>query len=115
MTKRKYQRNKALYSKKKIWLVQVYLKERNKTDLELMREGKWNLVYVVDDSMGRAIKKAVHHFGRRTGIRYLKLGKYWNRSSLRISCRRACKIEIVNARAGMGLEGGVIKYPLEVI
>lgn len=65
MGKRKYTRDKALYSNKKIWLVQVYEKERNKTDLELMKKGKWILVYVVDDSMGRAIKKAIHHFGRK--------------------------------------------------
>ena len=98
------QRDKAFYSNKKIWFIMVYKKEEDKTEMEIIKEGKWVSVYVVDDSMGRAIKKAVHYFGRITGIKTLKIEEYFKTELLRITVRRATKMEISNVRAGMGLK-----------
>lgn len=101
MGKRRWQIEKALYNNKKIWAIQVRIKEHLKTEQETYREGKWIIVYVVDNSMARAIQKAVYYFGRKTGIKYLKMKKHYERDSLSISCRRATKIELVNVRAGI--------------
>jgi len=115
MSKRKYTRNKALYSNKKIWYVHIRIKEHLKTDEETIKEGKWIAIYVVDNSMARAIQKAVYYHGRQTGIKYLRMKKYYERDILHISCRRASKIEIVNARAGLGLKDNRDNEYLEVI
>ncbi len=115
MSNKKMQRNKALSSSKKIWLIQVYLKDATKSQMDTLKEGKWILVYVVDDSMGRAIKKAVHYYGRKTGIKSLKKRNIFDKNSIGITVRRATKMEIVNVRAGMGFKGGVLPHGLEVI
>ena len=104
MRRKKFQRDKALYSNKKIWAIHIHIKEHCKTEMESRKDGKWTLVYVVDNSMARAIQKAVYHFGRTTGIKFLRKKEYWEHDILKIGCRRASKIEIVNTRAGMGIK-----------
>jgi len=113
MTRKRYQRDKALFSKKKIWYIHIKVREKTlvnggiyvrKTDEEIYKDKKWIAVYVVDNSMARAIQKAVYYYGRQTGIKYLKMKEFYGRCNLEINCRRACKIEIINVRAGMGLD-----------
>lgn len=104
MARKKVQRDKALCSDKKIWLVIVCLKEKRKTTIKLMKEGKWIMVYVVDNSMAMAITKAVYYFGRKTGIKSMNLKKSYDKNRIKITIRRANKIEIINSRAGMGLK-----------
>jgi len=83
--------------------------------MDILKEGKLHVVYVVDDSMARAIKKAVHYFGRQTGIKYLKMKPWHEHDRLNISCRRATKIELVNVRAGSGFKSKNQKRGLEII
>ena len=101
MTKRRWQIEKALKSDKKIWAVHIRINEHLKTEIETYKEGNWIVVYVVDNSMARAIQKAVYYYGRKTGIKYLKMKKFYERDTLKISCRRATKNELINVRAGI--------------
>jgi hypothetical protein len=99
------QRNKALQSNKKIWLIQIiYSNEVDKyNSYTLLNRYKSDLVYVVDNSMSNAIKKAIYHFGKRTGIKKLKQPKHNGlKENLKIHVRRATKMEIINVRAGIG-------------
>lgn len=106
MTNNKHnQINRALKSKKRIWAISIIYKEYLKNDRELMKEGKSLVVYVVDDSMARAVKKAIHYFGRITNIKYIKMKPWYSHDTMNINCRRATKIELVNVRAGYGLKG----------
>lgn len=109
------QQDKALKSKDKIWYICIRIKEHLKTEWETHKEGNFVCVYVVDNSMARAIKKAVHYYGRITGIKSINLKEFYKRDSLRISIRRACRIEIVNARAGGELTNEHGRKVLEVI
>jgi hypothetical protein len=117
MTKRKWQQDKAIRDNKKnkkIWLVHItYINDFNTspTDKTYFDKHTNDLVYVVDNSMVNAIRKAVYHFGKATGIKKLKSNKDKSGfilSSIKINIRRATKTEIVIMRAGIYKELEVI-------
>jgi len=105
MSKRKkMQRDKALNSDKKIWAIQVIMKEYCQTWNDAWKDGKGIMVYVVDNSMARAIQKAIYYYGRKTGIKSIKVKEHYKHDKIQINFRRATKMEIINTRAGMGLD-----------
>lgn len=103
MVRIKVQSDKAIYNNKKIWFIYIDVNPYKEIDME--ENENFVIVYVVDNSMGRAIKKAIHYYGRITGIKTLRFRKsHYMTDNMKIHIRRASKIEIVNVRAGLGIK-----------
>jgi hypothetical protein len=98
----KLQRDKALYSNKLIWVVYIKYLNNDSTEESVIRNKQDDIVYVVDNSMTKAISKALKHFKKKTKIKRLRVSHYYKLERVQITIRRASKIEIINTRAGIG-------------